>query len=1385
MSNTSKKLVIFILLLTFIVAGAAVYISIELNKQEDVGPTVTPAASEEITSAEMANFDTTWDWTAYNSNWQKLTADNTKGWEDYVNYALGEGARYKCDEEILTVGAEKLYGCDLNALFVLYDFEKYVEPNTISPQDSRLNAVLDGLLTNSALLQEAEKQKLFELDPSFYNSTSKDTFIRFEMVDKARIAFGDLFERTVDFEVVALYFHNEREARVKPISAAKAVAQKKMDVLYERLKAGTITMEQAGQEIINDKIEGDDSKVSNESLDELYKENAYMNVEKHKFNSQIFKDPVYDDELRSLGEGQMSTVRLCKDYDFDSLEKLIEEKTENIPMVESCFIIFKVNKINYGLLDSKDEDAKDYEQVLYNTYKQETENTTGNYFVNLFMSTLKVNAANGLIPHVQHRFKIKLPDGSMHELKGAKIHQLRKEVDTTKQKCTNDWTCDDENSCAEGRDCNCRWEDSCRSVPDTYKAVASSYCRYPATGASTAGIDMRNMANYDCYTLDSCFASTYYAPYLPLSYNSTQAIDNDPDASSQKFYNQTFKQRFPMFNNVYDENNMRKIPNAVWQAQLDYTMGGSASILQNHNNDFMSNLKQENGGWGTVTGYAGKQTWKGGEVVYDTAGGNVLHSLITWTLVVSKLPSPPRCVGFNIYDNTNDFPNVIAGSQTAPVNKALTDTITVRAASADPDGLRMNMICWSASGLAKADYYWRKNWICAALCGPDAASSPEKGVCDDQVAYRGHVTNTIQGFIDKIPDAATKEKAKTNGLVFVHNVYEAQPGGFCSTSPGYSESGAYFPPGSTTTDGQPYTNPDTASRCGVADGGSNCVRRVQLKSEPLQCLGYNVYKEDGTLLSTPADGSAQISLNIDKAQKFYVAGAATDPAGSLVGKRMNICWSVAGQAEAFYRLGLGSYVCETFTAGAGATANAGRVQTPARTFQEFVDMMLDDAKNPQTQKLEAASKEIIRTQVNAKGLVIVYNFYDLTQTYFCSSNVGWANGEGVLLGGQYTTPTVDPNKCSVTPQGRICKALVKLQEVVVQEPKCGDNLCNKQGENCDGTLACKGTGLTSSFVCRAPGTAAECTYCGDGEINGGEECDDANLINTDGCNTSCLKPNKCDEPCVNDIGCGGGLTCQNGVCDGTICEQPPECGDNKCDTGEACDGNLKCIGNGDLSAGECRVGGSNECTYCGDGIVQTAAGEQCDDGNTNNSDSCDNSCKLPAQARCGDGKCDSGEGCEGTKSCITNQSLSAGQVCRLDCTYCGDRMVQAGEQCDEGSDTANCTASCVRKTIITPIPPTPVITGISTYTPTPIPTLVPTDLDADEIWMYTMGMGLIGLGLVAYRLNLGYKFAGVVMSNGGLELLLKIRNTKKHMQRKGLLRRSRNDFEKDFVEGDD
>lgn len=84
-----------------------------------------------------------------------------------------------------------------------------------------------------------------------------------------------------------------------------------------------------------------------------------------------------------------------------------------------------------------------------------------------------------------------------------------------------------------------------------------------------------------------------------------------------------------------------------------------------------------------------------------------------------------------------------------------------------------------------------------------------------------------------------------------------------------------------------------------------------------------------------------------------------------------------------------------------------------------------------------------------------------------------------------------------------------------------------------------------------------CTsVCGDGLVRGAEQCDDGNLIDHDGCSSSCT-----NEPC--------NMSC---LCDGWT---------------------LPWV------YGSCT-------TICGDGMKR--GNEQCDDGNNKTDDYCDNSC---------------------------------------------------------------------------------------------------------------------------------------------------------------------------------
>ena len=102
-------------------------------------------------------------------------------------------------------------------------------------------------------------------------------------------------------------------------------------------------------------------------------------------------------------------------------------------------------------------------------------------------------------------------------------------------------------------------------------------------------------------------------------------------------------------------------------------------------------------------------------------------------------------------------------------------------------------------------------------------------------------------------------------------------------------------------------------------------------------------------------------------------------------------------------------------------------------------------------------------------------------------------------------------------------------------------------------------------------------------------------------------------------------------------------------------------------------GGDTAFPFCGDGKVDP--GEECDDGNSEESDFCSQSC-TPTFMPCGDGKIDSSEACD-------DGNKTAGDGCSPTCTtevagVCGDSTVNTGEQCDDGNTTAGdgCSATC-------------------------------------------------------------------------------------------------------------
>lgn len=221
------------------------------------------------------------------------------------------------------------------------------------------------------------------------------------------------------------------------------------------------------------------------------------------------------------------------------------------------------------------------------------------------------------------------------------------------------------------------------------------------------------------------------------------------------------------------------------------------------------------------------------------------------------------------------------------------------------------------------------------------------------------------------------------------------------------------------------------------------------------------------------------------------------------------------------------------------------------------------------------------------------------------------------------------------------------------------------------------------------------------------ECDDGRYCTTDTCGAdgTCVTTETCaarqdgcvttgcDESArqclreVHDGLCGSGGSCDpaTGRCRESRCSDTDD--GNAC-TVDACGPTglashtplatgTPCVVDGDSRRHLCRpVDNEVRClpTACGDGILDSAAGEQCDDGNPEDDDGCTNACAFP---RCGDGvrfsldeECDDGNG-DDTDACI---------ACRA--AVCGDGYVNRfSEQCDDGeegllSDTDGCDSHC-------------------------------------------------------------------------------------------------------------
>ncbi len=190
-----------------------------------------------------------------------------------------------------------------------------------------------------------------------------------------------------------------------------------------------------------------------------------------------------------------------------------------------------------------------------------------------------------------------------------------------------------------------------------------------------------------------------------------------------------------------------------------------------------------------------------------------------------------------------------------------------------------------------------------------------------------------------------------------------------------------------------------------------------------------------------------------------------------------------------------------------------------------------------------------------------------------------------------------------------CSDICTLIEI--SGPFCGDLVKNGE-EECDGE-----DGVDTNQVCNENCEIINLCLCGNGDLDSGEECDDGNNEDGDGCSATCTLEPTCGDGEVNqqheecDLEYDNGLVCEAGYGEtctyctfdcteeeiaGPFCGDEIKNGDEECDTEDGVEEHQTC-------SQECLIVDFED---CGDGDLDP--GEECDDGNNEDDDGCSASC---------------------------------------------------------------------------------------------------------------------------------------------------------------------------------
>jgi|GEM_PF-3389480 len=312
----------------------------------------------------------------------------------------------------------------------------------------------------------------------------------------------------------------------------------------------------------------------------------------------------------------------------------------------------------------------------------------------------------------------------------------------------------------------------------------------------------------------------------------------------------------------------------------------------------------------------------------------------------------------------------------------------------------------------------------------------------------------------------------------------------------------------------------------------------------------------------------------------------------------------------------------------------------------------------------------------------------------CGPNCKGEPGGGVICVDPAECSTGICNASACVPKNVCGNGVVETGEAcddgnAVDSDTCSNACLFGGGQGCTDSAQCVGV---CDVTGGSPGACEPAETCGNGQLETGESCDDGNVVAGDGCSSACLVEN--DGPCQGPSDCTSALCNPSG----NTCVPPDACGNGFLEGTEVCDdGNLEnfdgcdstchteiglpCLDTPDCEIDSvCNTVGSGNCEptqQCGNGLIETGVlfedetiDEVCDDGNNVSGDGCSSRCLLEDGKGCGvDSECETGRcgidhHCGGApdQSCSVDTECRGGMVCDPDEARCG---LVDGKECGD------------------------------------------------------------------------------------------------------------------------